>query len=286
MTGMRWTPGAPMRLVVEGQGLEAVCYGRPPQEAPTLVLLHEGLGCVALWRDFPQRLAERTGFGVFAWSRGGYGKSESVDLPRPLDYMSREAEERVPGVLDAIGFRRGVLLGHSDGASIAAIYAGSIEDFRVRGLILMAPHFFTESMGLAAIAAAKTAYETGDLRRRLAKHHDHVDLAFRGWNDAWLDPGFESWNIADCLDYLRVPTLVIQGENDQYGTSRQVEEIVNRSYAPVDVEMLPHCGHAPHLDQPGRTLAAIADFCRRLERIEHAAVKVDEVRDLSGRPPG
>ena len=274
MTSFEWVPEKLQRLSIEGQGLEVICYGPSPERAPTLVLLHEGLGCVALWRDFPPRIAERTGFGVFVWSRGGYGQSDPVPLPRPLDYMTWEATQRLPHVLDAIGFQRGVLLGHSDGASIAAIYAGSIEDFRVRGLILMAPHFFTEPGGLASIAEARKAYETGDLKSRLAKYHAHVDVAFRGWKDAWLDPGFQSWNIADCLDYLRVPSLVIQGENDQYGTSRQVKEIVERSYAPVEVEMLPACGHSPHLDQPERTIAAVAEFCGRLERIENVDVRV------------
>ena len=274
MNGFNWTAEEPRRLTIDGHELEAICFGPAPQEAPTLVLLHEGLGCVALWRDFPRRLAERTGLGVFVWSRGGYGKSDAVPLPRPLDYMTREATETLPKVLDAIGFRRGVLLGHSDGASIAALYAGGVEDFRVRGLVLMAPHFFTEPSGLASIAQARTAYDHGELRARLAKYHDHVDVAFRGWNDAWLDPGFISWNIADCIDYLRVPTLIIQGENDQYGTSRQIDEVVNRAYAPVDVEMLADCGHSPHLDQPDRTLDAIADFCARLERIENVEVRV------------
>jgi len=263
-SGFDWTPGAPQRLEVAGLGYEAICHGPAPDQAPTLVLLHEGLGCVSLWRDFPRELAARTGFGVFVWSRGGYGRSDRIELPRPLDYMTREATERVPGVLDAIGLRRGVLLGHSDGASIAAIYAGSVPDPRVRGVILMAPHFFTEPEGLAAIAAARTAYEQGDLRARLARHHDHVDVAFRGWCDAWLDPRFMSWNISDCLEGLRVPSLAIQGENDQYGTQRQVQEMVLRSAAPVEVALLPACGHSPQFEQTEMTLAAIAGFCERL----------------------
>lgn len=272
MADFEWRPGDAQKIEVDGAALEALCFGPSPGEAPTLVLLHEGLGCVALWRDFPRRLSERTGFGVFVWSRGGYGASDPVALPRPLDYMTREARQQVPHVLNAFGFRRGVLLGHSDGASIAALYAGGVEDFRVRGLILLAPHFFTEPSGLAAIARARTAFAEGDLRARLAKYHGHVDVAFRGWCDAWLDPGFAAWNIGDCLDYLRVPTLVIQGESDAYGTARQVEEVVTRSYAPVDVAMLANCGHSPHLEQPDLTLDAIAEFCARLERIEFAAV--------------
>lgn len=274
MAEFDWRPGLPGAITVDGKRLEATCYGPPPGEAPTIVMLHEGLGCVALWRDFPQRLAEATGFGVFLWSRAGYGESDPVDLPRPLDYMTREAMDVVPGVLDAIGFRSGILLGHSDGASIAAIYAGGVEDFRVRGIVLMAPHFFTEPGGLDSIAQAKVAYETGDLRGRLAKYHRDVDNAFRGWNDAWLDPRFRSWNIAESIDYLRIPVLAIQGADDQYGTLTQIEEIENRIYSPVDVEILADCSHSPHLEQPDKTLSAIAEFCARLTRIEQAEVDV------------
>jgi pimeloyl-ACP methyl ester carboxylesterase len=274
MARFAWADGASGAVTVAGKRLETLTHGPSPEEAPTIVMLHEGLGCVALWRDFPRRLAEATGFGVFAYSRAGYGGSDPVALPRPLDYMTREALETLPALLNAIGLQRGVLLGHSDGASIAAIYAGSVEDFRVRGLALMAPHFFTEESGLAAIAAARVAYESGDLRARLAKYHRDVDVAFRGWNDAWLDPGFKTWNIADVIDYWRVPVLAIQGAADQYGTLAQIREIESRSYAPVDVEILEGFGHAPHLERPAETLAAVADFCARLQRIEQAKVEV------------
>ena len=274
MTEFAWRDGAATSITVDGKTLEAVAYGPPPGEAPTIVMLHEGLGCVALWRDFPQKLAAATGFGVFAWSRAGYGGSDPVALPRPLDYMTREATEVLPGVLDAIGFRNGILLGHSDGASIAALYAGGVEDFRVRGLVLMAPHFFTEEGGLASIAEAKKAYDGGDLRARLAKYHKNVDVTFRGWNDAWLDPGFKAWNIADAIDYLRIPVLAIQGADDQYGTLAQIHEIETRIYSPVDVVILPECRHSPFIDQPERTLAAVTEFCERLARIEAAEVEV------------
>ena len=273
MSDFEWRDGVATTIAVNGKTLEAVCYGPPPDRAPTIVLLHEGLGCVALWRDFPKKLAEATGFGVFAWSRGGYGQSDPVELPRPLDYMTGEAVDILPVVLDTIRFKHGVLLGHSDGASIAAIYGGNVEDFRVRGLVLMAPHFFTEEGGLKSIAEAKEAYEAGDLRSRLAKYHKDVDNAFRGWNDAWLDPGFESWNIAEAIDYLRIPVLAIQGADDQYGTLAQIEEIENRIYSPVDVEILADCKHSPFLEQPEKTLQAIAAFCERLERIEASEVE-------------
>ena len=256
-----WTPGVRGEVVAVGKRLEAVAYGPPPDQAPTIVMLHEGLGCVALWRDFPQKLAAATGHGVFVYSRAGYGGSDPVPLPRPLDYMSREARDSLPAVLDAIGFRRGILLGHSDGASIAAIYAGETTDARIEGLVLMAPHLFTEAPGLASIAEARRAYETGDLRSRLAKYHAHVDVAFRGWNDAWLDPGFKAWNIEDAVGRWRVPALVIQGAGDQYGTLEQVRAIERRSPARVTSLVLEACRHSPQIDQPQATLEAIVRFC-------------------------
>lgn len=259
-----------MRLACGDAKLEALCLGPPPNEAPTLVLLHEGLGCVALWRDFPQKLQQATGLGVFAYSRSGYGHSTPTALPRPLDYMTREAIDVLPQVLEAIGFQHGVLLGHSDGASIATLYLGNVQDHRVRGAILMAPHFFTEPMGLAAIADAKIAYENADLRARLARYHQNVDVAFRGWNDAWLDPGFASWNIEDAIDYLRVPVLAIQGREDQYGTLAQLQSLQQHLYSPYDPLVLDHCRHSPFLDQPEACLSAITDFTTRLLRIEQA----------------
>lgn len=274
MAEFAWGEDKPSFLSVGGERLEAQAFGPPPGQAPTIVMLHEGLGCVALWRDFPQKIAEATGLGVFAFSRTGYGQSDPVSLPRPLDYMTREALDKLPGVLAQIGFKRGILLGHSDGASIAGIYAGGIEDHRIRGLILMAPHWFAEPGGLASIAEAKTAYATTDLRAKLAKYHRNVDTAFRGWNDAWLDPGFAHWNIADCIDYWRVPALAIQGADDQYGTLAQIHEIEERAYAPVEVEIIPDCKHAPHLEKSETTLAAIEDFCARLMRIENEVVEI------------
>ncbi|GLQ36955.1 hydrolase [Rhizobium albus] len=271
---MRWETGSELTILAGDKRLEARCFGPAPGTKPTIVMLHEGLGSVSLWRDFPEQLAERTGCGVFVYSRAGYGKSEAAELPHPLDYMTREAVDVLPDVLEAIGFQEGVLLGHSDGASIAAIYGGSVQDHRVRGLILIAPHFFTEPEGLAAIAEAKIAYETGDLREKLARHHAHVDVAFNGWNEAWLDPAFKAWNIAEVIDYWRIPVLAIQGRNDQYGTLAQIEEIENRIYSPVDVEIFDDCRHAPFIDQKDRTLDVISDFVARLDRIEHSKVEI------------
>ena len=265
---MDWSAGKGT-LSAGGKALEWRSFGPAPDKAATIVLLHEGLGCAALWRDFPEKLAQATGKGVFVYSRAGYGQSDPVDLPRPLDYMTREAVDVLPQVLDAIGFRAGVLMGHSDGATIAAIYAGSVEDFRVRGLILMAPHFFTEEMGLASIAEAKAVYET-DLKARMAKYHRDPDNAFRGWNDAWLHPDFKAWHVGEVIDYLRIPVLAIQGREDQYGTLAQIEEIETRSYAPVETLILDDCRHAPHFDQPDAVLASVAEFLTRLDRIEQA----------------
>src|SRR6187431_3232248 len=182
-------------LTVGAAHLEYRMIGPSPDSAPVIVMLHEGLGSAGLWGDFPEKLQAATGVGVFVYSRAGYGNSTPVKLPRPLDYMHVEALDVLPKLLAKIGFRRGLLLGHSDGASIASIYAGSVQDHRVRGLILIAPHFFTEDMGIVEIARAKEAYATTDLRAKLARWHADVNNAFRGWNDAWLAPDFRKWDI-------------------------------------------------------------------------------------------
>jgi pimeloyl-ACP methyl ester carboxylesterase len=255
-------------LDIAGQRLEYRMVGPRPDKAPTLVVLHEGLGCVGLWGDFPDKLAQATGAGVFVYSRAGYGQSSPAKLPRPLDYMSIEAHETLAPLLDAIGFRRGLLVGHSDGASISAIYAGSIQDHRVRGLVLIAPHFFTEDEGIASIANAEKAYETTDLREKLARWHADPDNAFRGWNEAWLDPKFREWDITTELAYIRVPILIVQGEGDQYGTMKQIAVAQEECYCPVDVEVL-DAKHAPHREAPDEMLKVVADFANRLLR-DHA----------------
>jgi pimeloyl-ACP methyl ester carboxylesterase len=250
-------------LDIDGQRLEYRFIGPRPDEAPTLVLLHEGLGCVGLWNDFPDNLSAATGAGVFVYSRAGYGKSSAVRLPRSLSYMHDEARGTLPRVLEAIGFQRGLLVGHSDGASIAAIYAGSHQDHRVGGLVLIAPHFFTEDSGLASIAEAKKAYATGDLRARLSRWHADVDNAFKGWNDAWLDPEFRKWDITEFLAYVRVPVLIVQGEDDQYGTVKQIEVAQAECYCPVEVALLPGARHSPQREAPEPTLKTISDFVAR-----------------------
>jgi pimeloyl-ACP methyl ester carboxylesterase len=249
--------------------LEYRMIGPLPNEAPTIVMLHEGLGCVGLWGDFPDKLQAATGAGVFVYSRAGYGRSSPVKLPRPLTFMHEEAREVLPKVLDAIGFRRGLLLGHSDGASIATIYAGSVQDHRVRGLTLIAPHFFTEDMGIAEIVRAKEAYATTDLRQKLARWHSDVDNAFRGWNDAWLNPQFRKWDITEPLAYIRVPILIVQGEDDQYGTERQIELARQECYCPVEVAIYPGVRHSPHREAPELLLSSVSEFATRLLRGHH-----------------
>jgi pimeloyl-ACP methyl ester carboxylesterase len=244
--------------------LEYHMIGPRPDAAPTIVMLHEGLGCVGLWGEFPERLAAATGAGVFVYSRAGYGRSSPVELPRPLTYMHDEARDVLPRLLASIDFRRGLLLGHSDGASIASIYAGSIQDRRVCGLVLIAPHFLPEDMGIAEIARARAAFAATDLRAKLARWHDDVDNAFKGWSDAWLDPDFRNWNITDALAYIRVPILIVQGERDQYGTVRQIEVAQQECSCPVDVALLQGVGHAPHREAPAATLRAVCDFANRL----------------------
>jgi pimeloyl-ACP methyl ester carboxylesterase len=258
-------------LHINGSDLEYRMIGPAPADAPTIVMLHEGLGSAALWGDFPDRLQAATGMGVFVYSRAGYGASSQVALPSSLDYMSREALDILPLVLDAIGFERGILLGHSDGASIAAIHAGGTGDHRVRGVVLIAPHFITEEMGLAAIAETRRAYETTGLRDKLARWHQNVDNAFYGWSDAWLDPDFRRWDISDYLAYIRVPVAILQGDADQYGTIRQIEIAQEECYCPVDVTIIPGAGHSPHREVPELTLATISEFANRILTVHEGA---------------
>jgi pimeloyl-ACP methyl ester carboxylesterase len=253
-------------LTTGTQSLEYRMIGPRPDAAPTIVMLHEGLGCVGLWGDFPDNLQQATGCGVFVYSRAGYGQSSPVALPRPLTYMHDEARETLPRLLDEIGFQRGLLLGHSDGASIAAIYAGSHQDHRVGGLVLIAPHFFIEDSGIASIAEARKAYETTDLRAKLSRWHKDVDSAFRGWNGAWLDPKFRRWDITGQLAYIRVPVLIVQGADDQYGTARQIEIAQQECYCPVEVALLPSVKHSPQREAPEATLKIIAEFAARAVR--------------------
>jgi pimeloyl-ACP methyl ester carboxylesterase len=253
-------------LSIGGSRLEYRMIGPSPADAPTLVLLHEGLGCAGLWGEFPARLATATGCGVFVYSRAGYGASTPVPLPRPLDYMHVEALEVLPRVLEAIGFRRGLVVGHSDGGSIAAIYAGGVQDHRVRGVVLIAPHFVVEDISVRSIAEIKQVYETTELRAKLGRWHQDVDNAFYGWNGAWLDQEFRDWDISDYLAYIRVPVQIVQGADDHYGTLRQIEIAQHECYCPVEATVIPGAGHSPQREAPEPTLREVADFSNRVLR--------------------
>lgn len=249
-------------MIVNGQTIETKWWGPAPDAAPSLVLLHEGLGCVALWREFPEKLAAATGCGVFAYSRFGYGNSDPVTLPRPMSYMRDEASTVLPHVLDAAGIRRAVLLGHSDGGSIAAIYAGAVRDARIAGVVMMAAHFFVEDLNIESIREIKQTYEQGDLRQRLARYHRDVEVAFRGWNDAWLDPRFRTFDITDQVAQIRGPVLALQGTDDPFGTDEQLRVLDRAAQCSVEIRLIEGARHSPHLEAPEATLAAIVPFMR------------------------
>src|SRR6185295_828559 len=240
-----------------------------PQDAqavdrPTLVFLHEGLGSVALWKDFPAEVVAATGCPALVYSRYGYGKSETLTAPRSVDYMHREALDVLPEVLDHFGVRSPILIGHSDGASIALVHAGSGRRL-VKGVVAMAPHVFVEDITVKSIAEAKTAFQHTDLPQKLSRYHDTVVSAFGGWNDIWLHPDFRRWNIEDYLPGIVVPVLLMQGAEDQYGTVAQIAAIARQVSGPIETIMLPGCGHSPH-QSPQKTavIVAIARFVAKL----------------------
>ena len=230
--------------------------------AAPIVMLHEGLGSVAMWKDFPHRVAHAANRDVVVYSRAGYGRSSPAALPYGVRYMHDEALVVLPALLDALRIERPILLGHSDGASIALIHAGA-SGRPVRGLALMAPHVMVEDVSIASIEAAKVAWRSTDLRARLSRHHDDVDAAFTGWNDIWLHPDFRAWSIEDETRRVRCPVLAIQGEDDEYGTMAQIERIAD--LAPdVELVRLADCRHSPHRDQPDAVIEALVRFVDRV----------------------
>jgi pimeloyl-ACP methyl ester carboxylesterase len=235
--------------------------GRPG--APTLVLLHEGLGSVEMWRDFPQKLAAATGAPLVVYSRYGYGRSEPIAAPHGPRYMHDEALLALPELRRALGLDDVILVGHSDGASIALIHAGSGR-WKVRALVLEAPHVFVEEVSIASIEAARRAYETTDLKERLARYHADAESAFRGWNDAWLSPAFRDWNIEEYLAGVTCPVLAIQGAEDEYGTMAQIAAIERGVKGPFQKLVLRRCKHSPHRDQEATVLEAMAEFVERV----------------------
>ena len=243
---------------IDGVKLETVVL---PGDAtkPWLVFLHEGLGCVSRWRDFPEKLARRTGARALIYSRRGYGRSDPLAGRRDVRFMHDEALVVLPKLLAHFSIERCALVGHSDGASIGLIYAAEHPD-RVAGAVLMAPHVLVEAISQQSIARIAEIYEKDDLRTRLARHHAHVDDAFLGWSRIWLDPRFRTWSLgAECAK-LVTPTLLIQGENDEYGTLAQLDAIEQVARGLVTRLFLAECGHAPHREQDAAVLTACAEF--------------------------
>jgi len=215
-----------------------------------------------MWKEFPRELCDATGARGLVYSRYGYGKSTPLAESRRPDFMHDEALRTLPGLLDELEIDRPVLIGHSDGGTIALLHAGS-SGRQVEALIVMAPHIFVEDLSIASIAAAKRTYETTDLRERLARYHDDPDSAFRGWNDIWLKPEFRDMNIEDCLPRIRCRILAIQGVGDEYGTMEQIDRIARGAVnARVELLKLAECGHSPHRDQPAAVIAAAQSFLR------------------------
>lgn len=248
-------------VVVDGKRIETVRYDGDPARPP-MVMLHEGLGSVSLWRDFPQRVRDRTGCTTIAYSRYGYGGSDVLRAKREPDYMHHEGETVLPGLLRALGIERPILFGHSDGASIALIGAAAHPAI-ARALVLEAPHVFVEEISVRSIAEAKAAFTTTDLPAKLARHHTDAAATFYGWNDIWLDARFRDWNIETYAARVRVPVLLIQGDADEYGTVAQLESIASR-VPDTETLLVPGAGHSPHRDAPELVLDRIAAFVGRL----------------------
>lgn len=260
-------------IEIEGRTIEYAWLGPPPDAAPTIVLLHEGLGCLALWKDLPEELARATGCGVLNYSRYGYGASAPLAEPRRANYHESEARATLKRLIEHCAITRPpILFGHSDGASIALIYAADT-DRPVAGLILEAPHVFVEEITIAGLEEAREQYETTDLRRKLARYHDDPDGAFWGWNATWLRPEFRSWNIEAHLPRILSPILLIQGESDPYGTLAQLEAIERQAAGPVETLVLRDCGHVPHHERREATLEAIVRFVSSLESGAVAAAR-------------
>ncbi len=248
-----------VKIKFDSLELEAKWWGPTAANAPTIVMLHEGLGSLSTWRDFPQQLAEATGVGVFAYSRAGHGGSLPPIPPR-LDSMHYEAKEVLPRLLQEIGFQQGFLLGHSDGGSIVTIYAGSFADKRLRGVVLMEPHFDVEEKNVNAIREMQVAFGATDLRSRLARHHANVDTMFAAWSRRWVDPAFKSFDIRQELRQIRVPVLMLKCEDDPYSTNAQVEIAEAECQAPLEVVVIPGSGHSPQRMNRQLTLDVIAKF--------------------------
>lgn len=257
---------APFFEEIEGVRLECAWVtpaGGADPARPTIVMLHEGLGSLAMWKDFPAALADAVGARVLVYSRYGYGRSTPLAAPFAVDYMHREGLEALPRLLDRLGIEAPVLFGHSDGGSISLIHAGGARR-PVAGVVLMAPHVFVEDLTVASIEQAKQVFATTDLVEKLSRYHDDADRTFRGWNDIWLHPDFRAWNIEEYLPQVAAPVLAIQGADDEYGTLAQIDAIEAGVAAPVKRLVLEGCKHSPHRDRREAVLEATAGFVASL----------------------
>lgn len=251
-------------LVVDNNAFEIQWHWHGKKNRPVLVFLHEGLGCVQMWKTFPERLAKESGCNAFVFSRLGYGRSGTCNLPWKTNFMHTQALAVLPKILKAAGIQKHILIGHSDGGSIALIFGGSSNAGRLMGIITEAAHVFCEPVTLASIRAARHAYLTGDLKEKLFRYHGaNTDTAFQGWNDAWLHPKFVHWNITKYLCRIQVPVLAIQGKNDPYGTPAQLFAI-KKGVKNCNIKQITDCGHAPHHEQPKLVLAHMADFIQKI----------------------
>ena len=247
------------RITAAGHSLE---YAWIEGSGPTLVFLHEGLGSIRQWRDFPEKVAQATGGRALVYDRYGYGKSDVLKEDRVgMDFMHREALVFLPEILFKLKIQNPILIGHSDGASIALIHAGT---YLVRRVVVMAPHVFVEEPGLQSIKDINDTFETTGLSERLGKYHRNARKTFHLWADAWLDPAFRGWNIEECLPRIKCPVLAIQGEGDEYGSMAQLDAIKRQAGGPCELLKLPDCGHSPHGDQPEKVVEAVAGFVKRI----------------------
>ncbi len=252
------------KIVYNTQHMRSLHLVVNPQQAvdlPTLVFLHEGLGCLEMWKDFPEKVCQATGLNGFIYERIGFGQSAPLGLvPRPLDYLEREGRDILPHVLEEAGIRNPLLIGHSDGGSIALVY-GAHHPSSPCAIVTEAAHVFVEDVTIAGIEEAGELYFKGDLKPKLERYHgDNTDKAFRGWHDTWLTKEFKDWNMEALLPRITCPLLVIQGIDDEYGTQKQVQSIVEKAAGPATPMMVPHCAHVPHFQEQKAVLEGLIPF--------------------------
>ena len=251
-------------LYIGSRKIEAQWHNPGITNRPTLVFMHEGLGCARMWKDFPKRVSDSTGCPSFTFSRFGYGNSDPCSLPWKINFMHTQALNLLPQILKQAGIKKYILIGHSDGGSIGIIFSGSTNTKGLKGLITLAAHVFCEQCSVDSIKQAKKNYEQKDLKKALQKYHgSNTDNAFRGWNNAWLNPNFMNWNIEKYLKKIKVPMLAVQGKDDQYGTDKQIAPIESQVNS-IGSFLLDNCRHSPHLDQPEAVLKIMTKFIHQI----------------------